>query len=151
MPAWRSWTQAVLILEEIHLHVRQLGLPIPVRPTAPALLTVLRDAEQHGSGYERHLIGHAAANLDAATWIGQDLEEGRLRLATALDYLTRAAGIAAPEPPARERLSADRATPAMSTLNSGSEYGSCVSRFGHQSREYAFSPTMKGTSVGPLM
>jgi hypothetical protein len=86
----------VLILKEIHLHVRQLGLPIPVRPTAPALLTVLRDAEQHSSGYQRHLIGYAAANLDAATWIGQDSEEGRLRLATALDYLTRAADISAP-------------------------------------------------------
>ncbi|MFI9176090.1 hypothetical protein [Streptomyces lincolnensis] len=91
----------VLILKEIHLHVRQLGLPIPVRPTAPALLAVLRDAEQHSSGYQRHLIGYAAANLDAATWVGQDSEEGRLRLATALDYLARAADLSAPETPAR--------------------------------------------------
>jgi hypothetical protein len=50
----------------------------------------LRHAEQHSSGYQRHLIGYAAANFDTATWIGQDSEEGRLRLATALDYLARA-------------------------------------------------------------
>jgi hypothetical protein len=80
----------VLMLKEIQLHVRHLDLPTPVRPTADALLTVLRDAEQHTSGYQRHLIGYAAANLDAATWIGQDSEEGRIRLATALDYLARA-------------------------------------------------------------
>ncbi|GGZ22271.1 hypothetical protein GCM10010300_77510 [Streptomyces olivaceoviridis] len=94
--AFQGLAYDIQILNEINLYVRQLGLPIPVRPSAPALLTILRHAEQHSGGYQRHLIGYAAANLDAATWIGQESEEGRLRLATALDYLARAAGISAP-------------------------------------------------------
>ncbi|WP_432182732.1 hypothetical protein [Streptomyces sp. NBC_00063] len=54
------------------------------------ILATLRQAKQDGGGYTRHLFGYAAANLDAATWIGTDTEEGRERLATALDYLLRA-------------------------------------------------------------
>ncbi|MDQ0904627.1 hypothetical protein QFZ22_000612 [Streptomyces canus] len=91
----------LLVLKEISLYLRQLDLPTPVRPTAAALVTVLRHAEQFTSGYQRHLIGYAAANLDAATWVGQESEEGRLRLATALDYLVRATSAPAPGPPAR--------------------------------------------------
>ncbi|MEU2718054.1 hypothetical protein [Streptomyces sp. NPDC007205] len=87
----------VVNLNKINLYVRQLGLPIPVRPTACALLTILRHTEQHSSGYLRHLIGYAAANLDAATWIGQESEEGRIRLATALDYLVRVVSISTQE------------------------------------------------------
>ncbi|MDF2272671.1 hypothetical protein P2Q00_45865 [Streptomyces coacervatus] len=79
-------------------------LPTPVRPTAPVPLTILRHAEQNSGGYERHLIGYAAANLDAATWVGQESEEGRLRLAAALDYLTRAVALS---PPHNDRMMPD--------------------------------------------
>jgi hypothetical protein len=65
------------------------------------VVAVLRRAEQATSGYQRHLIGYAAANLDVATWVGQESEEGRLRLTTALDYLVGATSGPAPGPSAR--------------------------------------------------
>ncbi|MFE5713430.1 hypothetical protein ACFQ7J_21770 [Streptomyces sp. NPDC056501] len=46
--------------------------------------------EALSTGYQRLLLGYAAANLDAAMWIDTHSEEGRLRLATALDYLYKA-------------------------------------------------------------
>jgi hypothetical protein len=80
-----------LIFRECRFRLHQLGLPVPDHPSAHTLLKILRDVERQSNGYQRHLIGYAAANLDAATWVGQETEEGRLRLATALDYLARAA------------------------------------------------------------
>ncbi|GHE11039.1 hypothetical protein GCM10010339_69250 [Streptomyces alanosinicus] len=81
---------AKTVLEHIARFARVLAPQPLVRTTAPSLLAVLRHAESLRSGYQQLLIGYAAANLDAAMWIDTHSDEGRLRLATALDYLHRA-------------------------------------------------------------
>ncbi|MFD9631946.1 hypothetical protein [Streptomyces violascens] len=62
------------------------------------LLTSLRQAEAASDGYQRLLWGYAAADLDAAAWVGIDGEEGRARLAASLEYATRATHETVPRP-----------------------------------------------------
>ncbi|MFD7206279.1 hypothetical protein [Streptomyces sp. NPDC059893] len=97
-------TYATIVLNEIALHATAARL---LRASSAhdrlALLDALRQAERNSAGYTRHLYGYAAANLDAASWIGTDTEEGRVRLAAALDYLLRATDEAGRE--ARTRTS----------------------------------------------
>jgi hypothetical protein len=85
-----SSTYAAEVLSQIASQAHQMGLPVPRQAAAQPLLATLSQAELLSLGHQQHLLGYAAANLDAALWIGIGEEEGRLRVATALDYLNRA-------------------------------------------------------------
>ncbi|MFE0683468.1 hypothetical protein ACFW17_21985 [Streptomyces sp. NPDC058961] len=68
----------------------RLGVPLNEPCALSRIVDVLRGVEAASGGPYRDLIGHAAANLDGAAWVGHHSEEGRLRMAVGLDYLRRA-------------------------------------------------------------
>ncbi|MEU2950908.1 hypothetical protein ACIOUE_07175 [Streptomyces xanthochromogenes] len=81
---------ADLVRDLVDLVRTRLKIPLDTPCPLSQVVAALRGVEAASGGPYRDLIGHAAANLDGAAWVGYRSEEGRLRMAVALDYLSRA-------------------------------------------------------------